>query len=73
MPTYLEPTQESGRAFFDRNMTGRGFMLNLLRFRAVADYSAAPDFAPDHPVSGEAAYRRYMDHTMPHLAKSGGE
>jgi uncharacterized protein (DUF1330 family) len=73
MPTYLEPTQESGRAFLARKITGKVIMLNLLRFRAVADYSAFPELAPDSPISGEAAYRLYMSHTMPHLEKSGGK
>ena len=48
-------------------------MLNLLRFRAQADYSATPGPAPDAPITGEAAYTRYMDHTLPFLKASGGE
>ena len=47
-------------------------MLNLLRYRDVADYSATPELEPRSPISGEAAYRRYMDHTRPHLERSGG-
>lgn len=70
---YLEPTQESGRAFFRRNVLGPVVMLNLLRFRAFADYSATPDLAPSSPISGEDAYGCYMTHTLPHLKKSGGE
>ncbi len=75
MPTeaYLEPTQESGRAFFSRQISGSVVMLNLLRFRELADYSAAPDLAPASPISGAAAYRLYMEHTLPYLEKSGGE
>src|SRR5512139_1472946 len=72
MQRYLEPTQDSGRAFFMRGIAGKVVMLNLLRFRAVADYSTVPELAPEQPISGEAAYRLYMDHTMPHLEKSGG-
>lgn len=72
MPAYLEPTQESGRAFFTRGITGKVVMLNLLRFRDIADYSATPQLAPEQPISGEAAYRLYMEHTLPHLEKSGG-
>lgn len=72
-PKYLEPTQESGREFFTRGIGGSVVMLNLLRFRPVADYTATPELAPDSPISGEAAYRRYMDHTLPHLQRSGGE
>ena len=73
MQTYLEPTQESGRAFFMRGMTGSVVMLNLLRYRAIADYSASPQLAPAEPITGEAAYRLYMEHTMPHLERSGGK
>ncbi len=71
--TYLEATQESGRAFFTRGITGRVVMLNLLRYRAVADYSAAPELSPPSPISGEEAYRRYMEHTRPYLERSGGK
>jgi hypothetical protein len=73
MPTYLEPTQESGRAFFIRGIPGRVVMLNLLRFRATADYSATPELAPRSPTTGEDAYRLYMLHTLPHLERSGGK
>jgi uncharacterized protein (DUF1330 family) len=72
MQTYLEPTQESGRAFFMRGIKGQVVMLNLLRYRALADYSATPHLAPGASITGEAAYRLYMAHTMPHLEKSGG-
>ena len=68
-PTYLEPTQESGREFFTRNISGKIVMLNLLRFRSVADYSATPHLAPATPISGEAAYRLYIEHTLPHLTR----
>jgi virulence-associated protein VagC len=71
--TYLEPTQEAGRAFFTRHISGSVVMLNLLKFRTTADYSAAPELAPAAPISGEAAYRIYMAHTLPHLDKSGGK
>ncbi|MFH1600575.1 MAG: DUF1330 domain-containing protein [Pseudomonadota bacterium] len=71
--TYLEPTQESGRAFFTRGISGPVVMLNLLRFRPIADYSAAPEIAPASPITGEAAYRLYMEHTLPYLQASGGE
>jgi hypothetical protein len=70
---YLEPTQESGRAFMARGISGNVVMLNLLRFREYADYSATPQLAPREPISGAAAYRLYIQHTLPHLQKSGGE
>ena len=73
MQTYLEPTQEAGRNLFMRGISGPVVMLNLLRFRAVADYSATPHLAPTEPISGEAAYRLYVAHTLPHLEASGGK
>lgn len=71
-PAYLEPTQEAGRDFFLRGIQGQVVMLNLLRLREVADYSAAPELAPDEPISGRQAYQLYIDHTLPHLGESGG-
>jgi uncharacterized protein (DUF1330 family) len=48
-------------------------MLNLLRFRDVADYAESPDLAPDDPVSGQDAYARYGAAAMPHLSDAGAE
>jgi hypothetical protein len=69
---YLEPTQEAGRAFWQRGIAGPVVMLNLLRFRKVADYSAHPELAPAAPISGAAAFDRYIAHTLPYLEESGG-
>ncbi|MAT45620.1 MAG: DUF1330 domain-containing protein [Anaerolineaceae bacterium] len=71
--TYLEVTQESGRAFMMRGISGPVVMLNLLRFRDIADYSATPHLTPMEPISGEEAYQLYIEQTLPHLKKSGGE
>ena len=73
MTTYLDATEESAKALFSRGIKGPVVMLNLLRFRPVADYSASPALAPPEPITGEAAYRRYMEHTLPFLRKSGGD
>src|SRR5262245_66667137 len=70
---YLEPTEEAGRAFFGRGLQGEVVMLNLLRFRAIADYSASPAVAPAAPISGAEAYDRYVAHTLPYLRRSGGD
>ena len=73
MHAHLEPTQEAGRALFLRSIAGPVVMLNLLRFRKVADYSSAPHLAPVAPISGAAAFQRYIDHALPHLHASGGD
>jgi hypothetical protein len=73
MTAYLEPTQDAGRAFVMRGIKGEVVMLNLLRFRKLADYSATPELAPETPISGAEAYDRYVAHTLPFLKASGGE
>ena len=46
-------------------------MLNLLRFRQDADYSASSDLAPAEPISGADAYAIYGAAAMPHLEAAG--
>lgn len=70
---YLEPKQQSGRAFVMRNMQGEIVMLNLLRFRSIADYSASPELAPENLISGAEAFDLYIQHTLPFLQESGGD
>jgi hypothetical protein len=70
---YLEPTQAAGRALISRGIAGSVLMLNLLRFRQIADYSATPELAPVEPISGAEAFNRYITETLPHLRASGGE
>lgn len=70
---YLNPTQESGRALMMRGIAGDIVMLNLLRFRKVADYSTSPELAPSSAISGVAAFQRYIEHALPFLHASGGE
>jgi uncharacterized protein YciI len=72
-PTYFDVTEASGRAFFARGIEGPVVMINLLRFRARADYSATPHLAPPEPIDGAAAYQLYIDHTLPLLRRSGGD
>lgn len=69
---HIDVTQEAGAAFFSQEIEGEVYMLNLLRFRATADYTASPELAPDTPISGAEAYKRYMKHAAPFLAESGG-
>lgn len=48
-------------------------MLNMLRLRETADYSANPELAPQAQISGREAFQKYIDHTLPFLKESGGE
>jgi hypothetical protein len=72
-PTYLHPSEAAAIATLRRDLSGPVVMLNLLRLRETADYSAAPELAPQQPISGAEAYDRYIAHTLPHLRDSGGE
>jgi hypothetical protein len=71
--SYIDATQESAVELFSRNITGQVVMLNLLRFRDVADYSAFADLAPVQAITGREAFQRYIDHTLPFLQESGGD
>ena len=70
---YLNVTQDAGREFFLSGKAEPIVMLNLLRFREVADYAASPDIALAHPVSGREAFDVYVAHTLPFLFASGGD
>ena len=70
---FLEVSQEAGAAFFSQNIPGPVTMLNLLRFREVADYSAHPELMPYEPISGAEAYQKYIEYTLPFLKESGGD
>ncbi len=71
-PGYIQVSNEAGAKLFSRNLTGEIVMLNMLRFRETADYSASPELAPEQSIAGEEAYRRYSIHTLPLLQAAGG-
>jgi len=70
---YLNPTEKSARQLFSKSMTDEVIMLNLLRFKEVADYNQFPDIAPTTAITGKEAYQIYINQTLPFLEKSGGE
>jgi len=49
---YLDPTDDDARRLFQRGIEGPLLMLNLLRFREIADYGDFPDLASIEPISG---------------------
>ena len=69
----IDPTQEAGVNLFSRNIPGEVVMLNLLRFREIADYSENPELKPEDEISGREAYQKYIDHTMTMLREGGGD
>jgi len=71
--TYLDPTDRNVMNLVSRQVSGPVTMLNLLRLRETADYTANPELAPPTAISGREAYDRYIRHTLPYLAETGGE
>ncbi len=69
---FLDPDDANVARLIERGIDGPVTMLNLLRFREVADYSVSPELAPTHPLSGHEAYDLYIEHTRPYLMESGG-
>ena len=70
---YLDPSDENVAALLARRLQGNVVMLNLLKLRETADYSDHPQLAPAAPISGRQAFEKYVEHTLPFLARSGGE
>lgn len=70
---HIDVTQEAGMAFFKQNIQGPVVMLNMLRFKEEADYSNLAHLAPNSTISGQAAYDKYMECTMPFLKDAGSE
>lgn len=70
---YLDVSPLAGATFMRRGLVGPVVILNLLRFRAVADYAAHSELAPAAPIRGSKAFARYAAHTRPFLTRSGGE
>jgi uncharacterized protein (DUF1330 family) len=73
MTKYIHPTDEAAAAFFSQQHSGDIVMLNLLKFKQIADYSDTPELSAKEQISGEDAYKLYMQHTAPFLQESGGE
>lgn len=73
MENFINATESQGKAFYLRENQGTVYMLNMLRFKDVADYSAAPELAPKADITGREAYELYVQHTSPFLKEIGSE
>lgn len=71
--SFLDVTPGAGRNYFSNPPKGEIVMLNLLKFKDIADYSHSPSIAPKETISGKEAYQLYMDHTLPFLKEAGSE
>ena len=70
---YIDATDAAAMQLFGSGYEGEIYMLNLLRFRDIADYTAFPAIAPAADISGREAYQKYIDHTLPFLHETGGD
>ena len=69
---YIDASPEAGKAFYQNfHNKGKVVMLNLLKFKAIADYSDLEELKPSQEISGEEAYQLYLDITLPELEKAG--
>ncbi|XOV93274.1 MAG: DUF1330 domain-containing protein [Bacteroidota bacterium] len=72
MSKYIHASPESGKTFYqDFQNKGKVVMLNLLKFKSVADYSGIEQLKPASEISGKAAYKLYLDSTLPLLENAG--
>ena len=71
--SYLYPTYEAGKHLFSKNIKGSIVNLNLIKLKAIADYSDHPELKSSKIISGWDAYYQYVQEADPFLVASGGE
>ncbi|PCJ92812.1 MAG: DUF1330 domain-containing protein [Flavobacteriaceae bacterium] len=71
MNTYIDVTPEAGKEFFTKQHKGEIVMLNLLKYKKIADYSDIESLSPGKEITGNEAYQLYIEHTLPILKKAG--
>ena len=74
MINYKEASHQAGQSFFNKfNKKGKITMLNLIRFKNLADYSGHDEIKPEGAVSGKEAYGLYLKNIKPLLEKAGSK
>ena len=74
MKKYINAHPDAGKAFYQNfHQKGKVVMLNLLKFKATADYSGLDNIKPDRELSGKEAYQLYIDLTLPFLEEAGSQ
>ena len=72
MNTFIEATAEQGKNFYREFYNkGKVVMLNLLKFKTVADYADHEHLKPKSEITGKEAYQLYMNNILPLLTKAG--
>jgi len=72
MEKHLNSSSNAGKKFYqDFHDKGKVVMVNLLKFRSKADYTNLKELKPDSEITGEEAYQRYLESTLPELKKIG--
>lgn len=72
MTNHIDANPQAGKRFYqDFHNKGKIVMLNLLRFRSIADYTGSGLNQPEKNISGEEAYKLYMESTVLELKKAG--
>jgi len=72
MENFLTATTEAGKRFYqDFHDKGKVVMLNLLKYKKEACYDNLESIKPANQLSGEEAYKLYLDVTFPLLKKAG--
>jgi uncharacterized protein (DUF1330 family) len=70
---HINASHEAGKVFYQRQIKGEVVMLNLIKYKEIADYSQSPELAPESPISGEAAYQLYIEQVSPIIHEAGSE
>lgn len=72
MSNHIDASPEAGKEFYlNFHDKGKVVMLNLLKFRSIADYTKFEELRPIKDISGEEAYRLYLKGTLAELEKAG--
>ncbi|EAZ79644.1 DUF1330 domain-containing protein [Algoriphagus machipongonensis] len=72
MGKYIDSNPGAGKRFYQNfHDKGKVVMLNLLKFRKMADYTHLKSIQPDNEMTGEEAYQFYLESNLPELEKAG--
>ncbi len=73
MKKYIDANERTGKEFYRRFVNkGKVVMLNLLKFKAQADYTNLESIKPQKEITGEQAYKMYTKRTTEELNKKNG-